>query len=204
MNSDHNDGDAGDSASVNPSPSSLLPASGSSSVSSVFNVPPVLDPRLGRLEITTENVVKPRSECQGGHSQLILGNKTKPPLTEEERKARAIARVKSKIGEEIAKKILKKWEETKNKTEKKKRQPEGDGVIKTLLAIGLSEIEIRAFLGVGQGRIARVKENRPKPPPKTPKHAVNDGDKKADYRVHPESRPGARISLYPSFNSSLC
>ena len=51
-------------------------------------------------------------------------------------------------------------------------------MIKTLLAIGLSEFEIRAFLGVGHGRIARVRENRPKPPPKTPKHAVNDGDKK--------------------------
>ena len=119
MSSDHDHGDAGDksSASVNPSPSSLPPASGSSSVTSVSNVPPVLDPRLGRLEITTENVVRPRSECQGGHGQLKLGNKTRTPLTEEERKARAIARVKSKVGEEVANKILKKWEETKNKTD---------------------------------------------------------------------------------------
>ena len=87
MSSDHDDGDAGDSALVNPSPSSLPAASGSSSVTSASNVSPVLDPRLGRLEITTENVVKPRSECQGGHSQLNLGNKTKTPLMEEERKA---------------------------------------------------------------------------------------------------------------------
>ena len=118
MSSDHDDGDAGDSALVNPSPSSLPAASGSSSVTSASNVSPVLDPRLGRLEITTENVVKPRSECQGGHSQLNLGNKTKTPLMEEERKARTIARVKSKVGEEVANKILKKWEETKNKTDK--------------------------------------------------------------------------------------
>ena len=65
---------------------------------------------------------------------MKLGYKTKTPLTEEQRKARAVARVKEKVGEEVAERLIKKWKEIQ--LEKKKRQLEGDGVIKTLRALG--------------------------------------------------------------------
>ena len=66
-------------------------------------------PTADSTNVTTERVIKARSECKGGRSQLKFGYKTKAPLTEEERKERAISRVKSKVGEEIAENLMTKW-----------------------------------------------------------------------------------------------
>lgn len=153
-----------------------------------------------RLNITTKHVVKPRSECRGGSDQLKLGYKTKTPLTEEQRKARAVARVKEKVGEEVAERLIKKWKEIQLEKKKKKRQLEGDGVIKTLRALGFSEIEIKAFLGVGSGRIDRVTKNRVPAARKPPKHAATDDDKRriVDFILSLDLEPG-----YPCAHRSV-
>ena len=162
---------AGGSQPLEPSSSSAI--SLSASVTFVESEP---SDDITGLNITTKRVIKPRSECKGGGGQLKLGNKTKTPYNEKERNERAIQRVKDKVGETVAEELLKKWEESLTEKDKKKRSSEGDGIIKTLKAIGLSVIEIRAFLKVGSSRISRVVENKPKPPSKTPKHAASDAD----------------------------
>ena len=150
--------------------------------------------------VTTERVIKARSECKGGSGQLKLGYKTKAPLTEEERKERAISRVKSKVGEEIAEKLMTKWKTLQNEKNKVKRIHEGDGIIKTLKSFGFSDIEIKTFLKVGSGRISRVMSNKPIEPPKAPKHAVKDKDtwRIVDFVLSLDLEPG-----YPCAHRSL-
>ena len=85
-------------------------------------------PAADSINVTTERVIKARRECKGGSGQLKLGYKTKAPLTEEERKERAI----SQVGEEIAENLMTKWKTLHNEKNKVKRIHEGDGIIKTL------------------------------------------------------------------------
>ena len=92
------------------------------------------------------NVVRPRSNCSGGASQLKLGHKTKPPLTLKEKNERATKRVKDKIGNDLAQQLLEKWKEIKKDKNLVKRQFEGDGVIRNLKTSGLSDIELISFL----------------------------------------------------------
>ena len=169
---------------------------GSSSASVVASP----SPQDTRLNITTENVIRPRSECRGGSDQLKLGYKTKTPLTEEQRKARALERVKAKVGEGVAENLLKKWNEIQSGNDKKKRQLEGDGVIKTLRSLGFSEIELRSFLCVGSGRIERVTKNKPPKARKPPKHAATDEDKRriVDFILSLDLEPG-----YPCAHRSV-
>ena len=163
-------------------------------------MPPSSLSQNASLNITTKNVVKPRSECRGGSDQLKLCYKTKTTLTKEQRKARAIERVKEKVGEEVAEGLMKKWKEIQLVKERKKRLLEGDGVIKTLSAIGFSEIEMKTFLGVGSGRIDRVTKNKVAPPCKPPKHAATDDDKKriVDFILSLDLEPG-----YPCAHRSV-
>ena len=207
---------ASPSASRVASPSARMPSQSlvKSSIPSTMNVsteatspnkgtkdmPPSSLSQNASLNITTKHVVKPRSECRGGSDQLKLGYKTKTPLTEEQRKARAIERVKAKVGEEVAEGLMKKWKEIQLVKERKKRLLEGDGVIKTLSAIGFSEIEMKAFLGVGSGRIDRVTKNKVAAPRKPPKHAATDDDKKriVDFILSLDLEPG-----YPCAHRSV-
>ena len=131
---------------------------------------------------------------------MKLGYKTKTPLTEEQRKARALERVKAKVGEGVAENLLKKWNEIQSGNDKKKRQLEGDGVIKTLRSLGFSEIELRSFLCVGSGRIERVTKNKPPKARKPPKHAATDEDKRriVDFILSLDLEPG-----YPCAHRSV-
>ena len=65
-------------------------------------------------------MIKARSDCKGGNGQLKLGYRTKAPLTEEERKERAINRVNSKVWEEIAENMMTKWKTLQNEKKKLK------------------------------------------------------------------------------------
>ena len=67
-------------------------------------------------------------------------------------------------------------------------------------AIGFSDIEIKAFLRVGSGRISRVVENKPKPPPKPQKHAASDADTSriVDFVLSLDLEPG-----YPCAHRSI-
>ena len=89
----------------------ISPSSSTRTASPVVASTSDLDPTLGRLNITTESVVRPRSECQAGSDQLKLGHKTKTPLTEEQRRERAVGRFKSKVGEDISEELKNKWKE---------------------------------------------------------------------------------------------
>ena len=71
---------AGGSQPLEPSSSSTI--SLSASVTLVESEPSDV---ITGLNITTERVIKPRSECKGGSGQLKLGNKTKNPFNHKEK-----------------------------------------------------------------------------------------------------------------------
>ena len=152
------------------------------------------------LNVTTEQAIKPRSQCSGGSGQLKLGHKTKPALTEKERRERAMDRIKSKVGEEIAEDLHNKWKQVQRDRNKVKRAHEGDGIIRTLKSLGFSDLELRAFLNVGSSRIARVVANKPKPPTKPPNHAATDDDtcRVVDFILSLDLEPG-----YPCAHRSI-
>ena len=158
--------------------------------------------------INTSDNIRPRSECDGGTKQLKLKNITKGKATNEILKARAMDRIYKKIGEEKAKEILALWEELKkSKQEKKELQAEGDGIIKTLLSLGFSKIEVTTFLKVGGPRVNRIMEaikNPGKlPTNQKPAHAASESDIKnvLDYITGLDLEPGypcahKKIPLY--------
>ena len=97
--------------------------------------------------------------------------------TKEESVKKALSRVVDKIGEEESKKV---------KTEFcKSEKSEQDGIIRSLLAQGLSQIEVRSLLGIGGHRTQRIaklvgageeEKTETRPPPK---HACVEEDKEA-------------------------
>ena len=129
--------------------------------------------------------IRPRSLCDGGTKQLKLHNVTKGSASNDVVKETALERVKQKIGEDKFKDLKERWRiiNSQKKKSKKELQSEGDGVIKTILGLGFSKVEVMTFLGVGGPRVNRIMQNINKPESsgtvrKPPAHAATEDDLK--------------------------
>jgi hypothetical protein len=93
---------------------------------------------------------------------------------------KALQRAKEKLGgEENWKKVKESWNILKT-GHLEEDQDKGNGIVISLINLGLSEIEIRSFLGCGSSRISRMKqrieagENFVQPTRKPPSHSFSD------------------------------
>ena len=158
--------------------------------------------------VNTTSNIRPRSQCDGGTKQLKLKNNSKGPASNDVVKERALERVKQKIGEDKFKDLNKRWSSVhaqKNKT-KSELQSEGDGMIKTLLGLGFSKVEVMTFLGVGGPRVNRIMKDKPESEEavrKPPAHAATEEDIKRvlDHITSLDLEPGypcshRKIPLY--------
>ena len=133
--------------------------------------------------INTSQGPRPRNQVDGGTKQLKVKNFTKGEATCEEKKDRALERIKVKIGEERMKDLISMWDSIHQNLEKKNKTQvscEGDGVIRTLLGLGFSKHEVSAFLNIGGYRINRIMESLRTPyqvkESKPPAHAASEAD----------------------------
>ena len=126
---------------------------------------------------------RPRNQVDGGTKQLKVRNVTEGEVTYEEKKARALERIKVKIGEEKMKDLISIWNSIHQNLEKKNKKQvscEGDGVIRTLLGLGFSKHEVTSFLNVVGYCISRIMESLKTPyqvkESKRPAHAASEAD----------------------------
>ena len=114
----------------------------------------------------------------GGYD-IVKVNKKRKIQTNDERKDKAFARACLKVGKEEVEKMLIEY--------KNINEMEQDGMIATLIAVGLSQIEIRSLLGVGGYRVSRLQkrskmseeEREILPQRPAPIHACSDEDRDA-------------------------
>ena len=169
----------------------------------------LLDESLEKSINTKENI-RPRSQCDGGTKQLKLKNQTKGSAPNCTVKERALARINKKVGEDKSAELKARWDEIQHQKQKPKKeiQSECDGMIKTLLSLGFSKVEVTTFLCVGGPRVNRIMAailNPPvdEPTSKPPAHAATEGDIKRvlEYITMLDLEPGypcahKKIPLY--------
>ena len=140
------------------------------------------------------------SKMAGGYDLVKVGRKRKKQ-TKEEQFEKAEKRAKEKLGSEEIDKMKQEFG--------KISETERDGMITTLIAAGLSQLEIKAVLGVGGYRVARLQkrsklteeeleQNMERAPPS---HACNDTDREAvrnsihNYDIEPGYPCAHRVTL---------